>query len=413
VQLHSADIGGNLECRGGSFKNPGKHALSADGVTVGGSVFLGNDFSAEGEVRLLGADIGGSLTCIGGNFKNTGKDALSADRAKVRGSVFLTNGFNAEGAVRLLGVDIGNNLECGGGSFKNPGDAMIADAATVKGSVFLTDGFNAKGVVRLLNAKVGSNLAIANAELSKGALDAEHASVNGALLFREVAADAIDLTDATVGTLDDDLESWPKGGTILDGFVYSRISPRSSRNVESRLGWLQRSGRFARQPYQQLANVLRLEGNEAGAREVLIGLENDPRRLAALPWYGRLWARVLCLTINYGFVPLRAFIWVAGFVLLGSILFGMGYQAGIVTPSNREAHEYFVETGYVPEGYEPFSAAVYSFDTFVPFINLGQREQWIPRPTSLLHFYRWVHILLGWFFTTMFVVGVTGLAQRR
>ena len=40
-------------------------ALSADGATVKGDVFMGDGFAAEGEVRLLGAEIGGQWSCDG------------------------------------------------------------------------------------------------------------------------------------------------------------------------------------------------------------------------------------------------------------------------------------------------------------------------------------------------------------
>jgi len=132
VRLTGAQIGGDLECSYATFKNPpqkdvaasGK-ALIADGADVKGSVFLREGFTAEGEVRLLGGQIGGGLDCSGGTFKNppqkelsaSGK-ALSADRAIVKGDVFLGDDFTAEGEVRLLGARIGGDLDCSGGVFK-------------------------------------------------------------------------------------------------------------------------------------------------------------------------------------------------------------------------------------------------------------------------------------------------------
>jgi hypothetical protein len=272
--------------------------------------------------------------------------------------------------------------------------------------------------------------------------------VKDVFIFRKVAAPIrIGLTDTTVGTLSDDLKSWPQSGLLLDGFEYSRIS-EASMDAMSRLKWLRRSRSFGRQPYQQLAKVLRQEGDEAAARKVLIAMEDDPRRLAALPFLGRFWAEVLRRTINYGYDPLRAVFWIIPLVLLGFVLFGMGYRAGLLTPSDKEAHRGFVETGLAPAGYEQFCAIVYSLDTFVPLIDLGQRGHWILSPTptgrppgysndnllvrvacdammtevlprdlwpstTFMRFYRWVHIVFGWFFTTMFVAGVTGLVQRR
>jgi hypothetical protein len=189
VRLLGAEIGGDLDCRRGAFKNPGKDALSADRADVEGGVFLSDGFSAEGKVRLLGAQIGGSLTCSRGTFKNPGKDALSADGASVKGSVFLGDGFSAEGDVRLLGAQIGGDLVCSGGTFKNPGgDALSADRADVKGGVFLRDGFSAEGDVRLLGAQISGGLTCRRGTFKnpgKDALSADGADVKGSVFLRD------------------------------------------------------------------------------------------------------------------------------------------------------------------------------------------------------------------------------------
>ena len=62
-------------------------AIGADGLKVKGSLFLRNGFHAEGEVRLLGATIGGNLDARGGTFKNPNGNALNADGIKVTGDI--------------------------------------------------------------------------------------------------------------------------------------------------------------------------------------------------------------------------------------------------------------------------------------------------------------------------------------
>ena len=136
----------------------------------------------------------------------------------------------------------------------------------------------------------------------------------------------------------------------------------------------------------------------------------------------------LNMTIGYGYEPLRALCWIVGFVI-----FGLSYRGGLLAPSDSN------RSG-------PFCAAVYSVNTFVPLIDLGQRDHWIPRSAPAAHradswagplgrllcdaaivdvlprswmpsatflsFFRWSYILFGWFFTTIFVAGVTGLVRR-
>ena len=74
-----------------------------------------------------------------------------------------------------------------------------------------------------------------------------------------------------------------------------------------------------------------------------------------------------------------------------------------------------------------FCAMVYSLDMFVPLVDLRQANYWLPngnrgaevfklkglrlRWGDLLCFYMWVHIIFGWIFTTLFVVGLTGLIR--
>lgn len=158
VGLLCARIGGNLDCSGGSFKNPGGNALVLESARVGAGVFLCDGFVAEGSVRLLGAEIGGNLQCHGGYFRNPSGDALSGDRARVAGSVVFGDRFRADGGVRLLGAQIGNSLECSGGSFRSlKGVALFADGANVRGDVVLGEGFVAEGEVRLRGAQIGSN----------------------------------------------------------------------------------------------------------------------------------------------------------------------------------------------------------------------------------------------------------------
>jgi hypothetical protein len=185
VRLLAAQIGGNLECSSGTFKNPGNSALYADGAAVKGGIFLDDGFRAEGEVRLLGAQIGGDLDCRSGTFKNPREDALTVDRANVNGSVFLSDGFGAEGEVRLINAQVGGNLDCSGGRFINPGkEALSFDNAKVQGNAYLRLGFEAEGTVRLQGAQIGGSLdCVRGAFTNPGqvALGADGASVSGSV----------------------------------------------------------------------------------------------------------------------------------------------------------------------------------------------------------------------------------------
>ena len=93
--------------------------------------------------------------------------------------------------------------------------------------------------------------------------------------------------------------------------------------------------------------------------------------------------------------------------------------------------------------YPKFNAFMYSMDTFVPIINFHQQDYWLPNANqgrdtiipivslefqtdnplpklnisqaktgSLLRWYLWFHIVMGWFLNSLWVAGFTGLVRR-
>lgn len=133
VSLMGGRVGGYLSCGGGTFKNPllqgveeSGTAIDAEFVNVAQNLELNDGFQAEGSVSLLGAHIGGDLDCRGGLFKNPAQNdiadsgaALGIEYVTVNGSISLSEGFRSEGDVDLLGAQITGDLECDGASFGN------------------------------------------------------------------------------------------------------------------------------------------------------------------------------------------------------------------------------------------------------------------------------------------------------
>ena len=107
VGLDLAHISGQLDVSGAKLANPSGAALSANRMTVNGSMLCRKGFQAEGEIRLFGAHISGQLDLSGAKLANPGKESLGADRMTVDGSMYCRKGFQAEGEIRLLGAHIG------------------------------------------------------------------------------------------------------------------------------------------------------------------------------------------------------------------------------------------------------------------------------------------------------------------
>ena len=217
-------------------------ALDAQGVKVAGNVFLRSGFHAKGEVRLSGAVIGGQLDCTSGRFETEEGFALNAQATQIAADVFLRGGFQATGAVSLSGAVIGGQLDCVDSTFEN----------RVEGG---------------------------------RALNAQEMRCEGGLFFRGVTCTSgiINLTASHVGTLVDDLPSWPEGGRVLlNGFTYGRIGTRAPTDSKTRRDWLSRGDRgrheFFPQPYGQCAKVLRAMRHERGAKDILVARD---RKIAA------------------------------------------------------------------------------------------------------------------------------------
>jgi len=438
VHMFGAQIARDLECADSAFCNPSEVALGAERITVKGSVVLKRS-RIDGELRLHGAQIGSELNCAGAtlNGEKTGL-ALVADRISVGGSVLLRDGFHANGQVRFLNAQIGGDLSLRGAVITNPpgggpnsGIAFNADKMNVKGSVYFREGFRADGLVVLNDAHIESDL--------------EWWGVTNPAETR------VDLTNASVGTLVDDLQSWPPAGRLtLDGFTYGRIS-QSEKGVEARLAWLGRQQPFTAQPYRQFAKSLRDEGKESDARQVLYKAE-DRRSKERDKGFWRVWSLIYKRLIGYGYRPEQAGIWLLVIVILGFLLFIAGFSVGSIVPVDKDTYGTFRQSGQLPPHYPRFRAFVYSLENSVPLFKLGQADSWQADPDpqwqyrtpawlspefawafhpvvlrcirfgqtilcwlvspTFLRWFRWAQIVVGWVLTTMFVLAVTGLVRK-
>jgi hypothetical protein len=176
LSLKCANITGELICSGAQLKGTDSdlNALVAGGIKVGGSVYLDpylddKQFTADGAVWLARADIGDDLDCCGAQLgSNSDGIGLLAEGVKVGGHVFLREGFKADGAVRLLGADISGDLSCRAGRLgrDHNGYALVADRMTVGGEVHLYRGFAADGAVVLDGADITGDLSFSGAQLT-------------------------------------------------------------------------------------------------------------------------------------------------------------------------------------------------------------------------------------------------------
>jgi hypothetical protein len=387
------------------------------------------------DLELVGSWIGEDHTGAPGQEQI----ALKGAGLTVHGNVLLSDGFQAFGQVDLYGAKIEGQLYCTSGHFSGGNPPLRLRLASIGGEAELDKGFSSDGMVDLVDAKISGDLKLDGADFSAHSHDGLKArSLTAHALHwtnvKQSSQTDLDLLDAKVDIFEDDRQSWPAPGHLLiDGFVYGTLKGEAVNSAASRHDWLNRQPLPLRpQPYKQLAKVFLDNGQDADAIAVLVAKEGvepawqDPllgiRHL--LSGYIRLIVRkILKVTIDYGYHPMLALLWIAAFVAIGTYTFHRGYWMRLVIPTDHEAYETFIKTGNPPAGYQPFNSFVYSLENFVPLIELHQAGYWLPYPQDsqqnntkrsgrMLRWYLWLHILLGWIFTSILVGGFAQLIRN-
>jgi hypothetical protein len=478
VWLARADITGDLACSGAQLgRNGDGIGLLADGIRVGGEVFLREGFTAAGSVRLLGADITGDLSCRDAQLGHDHDgNALVADRMKVGGEVHLYKGFTADGAVVLNGADITGDLSFRGAKLNGKnrdGNALDADGMKAGHDVLLDNEpgdegperpFTAAGAVRLARADITGQLRCSGAQLTGtdrpgNALVGDEIKVGAAVLLDEgftaagtvslnsARADVlrwapdgqfsgqVNLEDAHVGELEDNWPQageqageqsahgyWPLGGRLrLNGFTYDGLG---KAEVKQRLGWIQsqyqgdEQAAFATQPYEQLADMYRRAGQEREAREVEIARRRDLRTYGNLGPYRKFGNWFLDITIRYGYQTWRAAALLAVVFVAFLVLSIVGQHQHVIVPTGdtKELHPMPTAT-QCTSNYPCFYPFGYTVDTVIPIINVHQADYWRPNghaPSGWLWVVgAWGATAAGWALATLLIAGYTGLVRQN
>jgi len=366
------------------------------------------------------------------------KEALVLFHVESKGDVELCCGFESEGAVLADESNIGGDLNCSGGRFLNPNNiALSAGLASIAGSFIAGDhpffggkaGFEADGAVFVPGARVGV-VYIQHARFAGKARDwhglyGTGISARSGFIWQNVRLEngaTLDLRSANVGLVIDDEGSWPQPGKLLiDLFTYTGFGGQYPGDARSRLRWLGLQDGYYPQPYRQLAKVLRENGDEAGAVQVLIAAGDA--RYSKHGWPGRMLGWLLKITIGYGHRPMLALLWALGIVLIGWAAVFVGKRAHVMRLTWPETTP--PPTGDTSAGLNPL---LYSVDLFLPFVNLHQEHYWWPDEQtsgecsvaglkmivrgSALRTYLWLQIVAGWLLSAIFIAGVTGLLRN-
>jgi uncharacterized protein YjbI with pentapeptide repeats len=324
------------------------------------------------EISLPRAEFRGLVGLLGVYLSNPESRALNAERISAS-SVNLV-GTHIEGQVRFAGANIGIQLGIAGGTeLINPGgDALMAESCQIGGSLVFSLGVTFVGSVNLAYAQIG--------------------------------------------TLADNLASWPDTYNLV-GFTYNSLSrDQDLQDLKRRLKWISKSEPFSPHVYTQLAEVYRRSGHEGFARRVAIRREKERGRQPDLSLWSRAWNRFLDVTVAYGYRPQKAGVYLVGLFILGWIFFAVpAAQEVMVHPSAKKEDLISAAACHAP--YPCFSPPVYVLDTLLPIVDLHQDSYWVParlRPWG--EWYEaltWVLIAFGWILTTAVVADIGSLWRRE
>jgi len=153
IWLCESDIGGRLLCVDTVIHSDGERSVQADLMHVGGTVRLAGQFTAVGEVRLLGARIDGSLDMQGSHIESLTGLALDVAESSIGGSMFLIDETSGRRPLIHGRIDMA--------SARITGQFLIRNA-TLRGQGAVPDG------VGYSRSWVGSSASLSAPRLSVG-----------------------------------------------------------------------------------------------------------------------------------------------------------------------------------------------------------------------------------------------------
>ena len=453
---------GDIWINGGvRLSSPRRIALDLTSAQILGSLTLGAGLEVVGRLDLTSSKIGGRLTMVRTTWTEPLRGiAVNAPSSTIGGDIDCHSVNSVGGGLNFRAGGIGGNVDFTGANLDCP-DAPYAlnlSQAAVGGSANLCGGLQTRGAVVLDQASVKADVDFTTSNLSGGratpavpgreALRMRGASVRGRLQIREASFNGdLDLTDATVSVLEDNVDAWPASYSI-SGLVYGRFADSASVETSpwacrSRIRWVRNQRNFDAGAFEQLARVFRGHGYVLEAERVLMeelrraSWLSDPSthrsvfaRIAALP--RAAWALTLDGLVGFGFRPARVIYILASLTTILAIALAQPAQEVEMRSVDPQGVVFTVSGPLVRQGSDEngvvygvcgggqvrcFNPVSFAVETVLPLVSLGQRDTWYPneetvrgqRLTTLLN----LCSLLGWLLSSVFLLSFTRLARER
>ncbi|MBK8086271.1 MAG: hypothetical protein IPK28_21950 [Devosia sp.] len=391
LAINSAVLDGPFSASGASFDNVGGDAIYAQGARA--ADWFMNDAKVRGRLAINSAVLDGQFNANGATFDNAEGDAIHAQDAKSTG--WFMDDAKVKGRLNINSAVLNGQFNANGATFDNAeGDAIHAQGAKSTGwfmrATVLKGTFAFFGgqcdYVDLTTSRLAS-------PASKLSIICVHAKIGRLCLPNTPPQGGIDLSRATIDTIEDHRSGWPapcepgepdghRARLILDGTTYENLefpdgdderngvsdarerewgdAPRPPRSCpgqgmvsgvvaksppglrgeiwQRRVRWLMSQGpdelhhRFNPQPWKQLERTLVKMGYEQDARHIAVERHAMQRR-ADHHGLRRSFSLLLHILADYGFNPWKTVGWSLAMILLCGFLFasmgGCGWNCTI------------------------------------------------------------------------------------
>lgn len=339
-----------------------------------------------------------------------GEVGLNLSEARVDGEIDL-DGSKYQGSDYSHQNEDGNALEYG---VVHPLPVSIQASGAKLTGTFRIRNVDVRGIIALNGADIDGDLEVTNTKFQvthPNVFFLQTANVGRSFIWRDIefsGSCGVVFSHTTVNQLLDDEDSWPDG-ILMDSFTFKELAGNAPRTVESRLKWLNKqdpSGIFFPQTFEALSKYYRSIGDKSSATKIVGAKFKRLQSQPTTPPHEKILIFLFGLLSSYGYSPVRPLVAIMLFWLAGWSVFSLANFLEIIVPAYP-----FSNIGTNLE----FSAAWFSADLLIPFIDIGDASRWnISTYTWIGYCFKilsFIQTLSGWALATLAAATVTGVIQ--
>lgn len=414
IHLDSAKIKGKLIVSGSTINNINGYSIFADSIHAEEGVIIDDGSYLYGDTNFSFAKIA-FFESRSSTYTHPQGTALSLSNSIVQSDIYIGEGAVIYGQLQLDSVSCLSNVVLYGVNISNPyGNSVSATNISANKSLHITGHSHVVGDISIIRANIGDFIIFENTTFDSNLIAISLCSIGQGLVFKNnflTLDPVINLSYTKTRLLDDEIDSWPPASCLLlDGFFYEMITSLHNNSFEQRAKWLAKSKSFTMYPYVILSEAYKRAGLDNDASSISIekinqALEHESvsRSDALLFWFSRVF-------LDYGYNPFKILYGLL-FIPIGGFVFYNAHVKGLIVLKSEFQNKQHHLSG--------FNAFLYSFDLFLPIINLFYKDNWArkscynsPVYSKLFNLYFCLHIFSGWIITSYFVLGLSGLIKK-